>query len=79
MLYQQQSGSGNTSVYAERECTDAIRARYDLSNVNVFKVAKNDRGFVVRASAARADGTPVRLICLTSPSGTVRDITVEHR
>ena len=77
--YGQQGSSGSSTVYAERECIDAINSRYDVTGVNVFEVAENPKGFVVRASGARQDGTRVRIICLTNSNGSVRDITLEHR
>lgn len=77
--YGQQGTPGSPTVYAERECVDAIDSRYELTGVNVFDVTENRHGFVVRATGAREDGTRVRIVCLTSSNGRVRDITVEHR
>ena len=79
ILYQQQSGSGGSEAYAQRECVDAINSRYDLAGVKAFEATENRNGFTVRASGARQDGTRVRIVCLTSPNGTVRDISLEHR
>ena len=77
--YQQQDAAGGASLHAERACIDAIRSRYTIANAKVFKVTENRGGLTIRASGSRADGTAVRLICLTTRNGTVKDISLEHR
>lgn len=71
-------GGDGSSAHAERACRDAINSRFDLTRVNVFEVSKTINGYTVRASGTRRNGGTARLVCLTSPNGSVRDVTIEH-
>jgi hypothetical protein len=49
-----------------------------MTRVSISRVTENSNGYTVRASGTLRNGTPARLVCLTSPNGSVRDVTIEH-
>lgn len=49
-----------------------------MTRVSISRITGNSNGFTVRASGTLRNGTSARLVCLTSPNGTVRDVTIEH-
>ena len=71
-------GAGSTA-HAESACLDAINSRFDMTRVSISRVTENSNGYTVRASGALRNGTSARVVCLTSPNGTVRDVSIEHR
>lgn len=70
-------GAGATD-HAVRACRDAINSRFDVTRVSISRVAGNSNGYTVRASGTLGNGSTARLVCLTSPNGSVRDVTIEH-
>lgn len=69
---------GASEAHAERACRDAINERFNLTGVKVYKITENTSGYTVRASGILRNGGSARLVCLASPNGTVRDVTIEH-
>jgi hypothetical protein len=78
--YWQSTGGAadGATAHVESSCRDAINARFNMTRVSVSRVTENSNGYTVRASGTRPNGTPARLVCLTSPNGSVRDVTIEH-
>ena len=73
-------GGGDDAMnYAETSCVDAIRSRFDVSNVRANSVRPNETGYVVRASMTLARGGVAKVTCLTNDNGTVEDVLVEER
>lgn len=70
--------ASGAEAQAERSCADASASRYDLTRVKVFKITENSAGYTVRASGTLRNGESARLVCLTSPNGSIRDVTIEH-
>ena len=54
-------------------------SRFDITRVSISRVTENSNGYTVRASGTLGNGGTARLVCLTSPNGTVRDVSIEHR
>jgi hypothetical protein len=73
------SGAGGSTAHAENSCRDAISGRFDTKRVSISRVTENSNGYTVRASGTLPNGTSARLVCLTSPNGSVRDVSIEHR
>ena len=71
-------GAGGSTAHAERACRDAINSRYDITRVSISRVSENSNGFTVRASGTLGNGGTARLVCLTTPNGSVRDVSIEH-
>jgi hypothetical protein len=74
-----QPGGGDLAEYAKRSCVDEIVSRYDTQSANAYRVDKNSKGFVVRASMTLTRGTPVKVICLANENGRVEEITIDER
>lgn len=72
-------GGDELSAYAKRACADEIVSRFDTQSANVYRVDKNSKGFVVRASMTLTSGTPVKVICLANENGRIEDVTVDER
>ena len=70
--------SDAATAHAERACSDAIKARFDLTRLNIFEVTRHDSGYTVRASGTLRNGGTARLVCLATRNGSVRDVTIEH-
>lgn len=71
-------GAGSTA-HAESACRDAINSRFDMTRVSISRIAENSNGYTVRASGTLSSGGTARLVCLTSPNGTVTDVTIAHQ
>ena len=65
--------------FAERNCGDEMRSRFDATAVNIYSIKENSNGFVVRASITLARGNTAKVICLTNSHGAVRDISVDEK
>lgn len=78
--YWQSTGSAvdESTAHAESSCRDAINARFGMTRISISRVTENSNGYTVRASGIRRNGASARLVCLTSPNGSVRDVTIEH-
>ena len=72
-------GADDALRYAESSCVDAIRSRFDVSNVRPNSVRPNESGYVVRASMTLSRGGVAKVTCLTNKNGAVRDVFVEER
>ncbi len=79
--YWQSSGGGGSAstAHAESACRDAINSRFDMTRVSISRVSENSNGYTVRASGTLDNGGTARLVCLTSPNGSVRDVTIAHQ
>ena len=74
------SGSGDgVEGFAKSACLDATNSRFDVTKTRVYDLAANANGYVVRLSVTLANGEPARVLCLTTPHGGVRDITIDVR
>ena len=71
-------GAGGSTAHAESACRDAITRRFDIGRVSISRVTENSNGYTVRASGMLKNGNTARLVCLTSPNGSVRDVSIEH-
>ena len=71
-------GAGGSTAHAESACRDAIKSRFDIGRVSISRVTENSNGYTVRASGTLKNGSTARLVCLTSPNGSVRDVSIEH-
>ena len=65
--------------FAESACADAIRKRFDAQNIDTYKIAENNNGYTVRAGAALPNDRRVKVVCLTTRQGGVREISLEER
>lgn len=65
--------------FAESACADAIRKRFDAQSMDIYKIAENSNGYTVRAAAALPNDRRVKVVCLTTRQGGVRDISLEER
>ena len=65
--------------FAERDCVNEIRNRFDTSTVSVYAIKESNDGYVVRATVTLAKGTTAKVYCLTSSHGGVKEIMVEER
>ena len=74
-----ESQDGAVRAFAESACVDEIGSRYSVSAVRVYDLKENSNGYTVRASGTLARGTPVKIVCLTSPHGGVRDVAIDQR
>ena len=74
-----ESQGGNVRAFAENACEDEIRSRFSVTTVRIYDLKPNSNGYSVRASATLTKGTPVKIVCLTSPHGGVRDVTIDER
>lgn len=72
------SGASDLARHVERSCIDEIRSRFDTTSVKANSVRESANGFAVRATATLARGNVARVTCLTSPNGTVLDITLHE-
>jgi len=72
-------GGDEFSEYAKRACADEIAGRFDTQSTNVYRVDKNNKGYVVRASMTLTSGTPVKVICLANENGRIEVVTVDER
>lgn len=80
MNWQQISGSGDdVEAFAQSACIDATEGGFDVTKTRVYDTAKNANGYVIRISVTLANGEPAKVICLTTPQGRVRDITIDVR
>jgi hypothetical protein len=78
--WQQMSGSGDdVEAFAQSACIDATEGAFDVTRTRIYDTAKNANGYVVRISVTLANGEPAKVICLTTPQGGVRDITIDVR
>lgn len=74
------SGSGDgVEAFAKSACLDATNGRFDVTKSRVYDLAPNANGYVVRLSVTLANGDPAKVVCLTTPQGGVRDITIDVR
>lgn len=71
-------GAGASTAHAESACRDAINSRFSTTRVSISRVVENGNGYTVRASGTLSSGENARLVCLTSPNGSVRDVTITH-
>ena len=69
---------GNRS-YAESACIDEIESQLSTQSANVYTVAENDKGYVVRVAVTSSGGKPAKVICLTNEYGRVERVTIEER
>jgi len=74
-----QGGAGDAQAFARRACVDAIGARYNVSHIQAYEVRENSNGFVVRATATLANGSPAKVVCLANRQGGVRDVSILER
>lgn len=65
--------------FAESACADALRKRFDAQSIDIYKMAENVNGYAVRAAAALPDDRRVKVVCLTTRQGGVKDISLEER
>jgi hypothetical protein len=65
--------------FAERDCIDEIRSRYDVSRISVYELSKRDDGYAVRASVTLARGPVAKATCLTNRQGGVREVVLDER
>ena len=65
--------------FAERDCVDEIRHRFDVSTVRVYAVGETNSGYVVRATITLARGSTAKVYCLTNMHGGVEEITIQER
>jgi hypothetical protein len=72
-------GGDELSEFAKRACADEVVSRYDTQSANVYRVDKNNKGFVVRASMTLSRGTPVKVICLANENGRIEDVMLDER
>jgi hypothetical protein len=68
-----------STAHAESACRDAITSRFAITRVSISRVTENSNGYTIRASGTRSNGGTARLVCLTTPNGSVRDVSIEHR
>ena len=50
-----------------------------MTRVSISRISENSNGYTVRASGTLSNGGTARLVCLTSPNGSVRDVTITHQ
>jgi hypothetical protein len=72
-------GGDDLADYAKRACIDEIVSRYDTQSASAYRVDKNSKGFVVRASMTLNRGTPVKVICLANENGRIEDVMLDER
>lgn len=78
--WQSMSGSGDdVEKFARSACLDATGSRFNVTRIRVYDTAKNANGYVVRISVTLADGEAAKVVCLTTPQGRVRDVTIDVR
>jgi hypothetical protein len=65
--------------FAERDCVDEIRDRFDVSTARVYAVSETTKGYVVRATITLARGSTAKVYCLTNRHGGVEEITIQER
>lgn len=71
--------SGDVVAFAEKACTDAIGARYNVSNIRLYDVREDSSGYALRASVTLSSGRPAKVTCLANVHGGVRDIIIDER
>ena len=74
-----ESQKSTVEEFAENACIDEIRNRYNLSSPGAYDVAETGTGYTVRVSATSAKGTRVKVVCVTTEHGGVRDIAIDDR
>lgn len=69
---------GELREFARHACVEAMRSRYDTARINAYEVDKTATGFTVRASVVLANDRRARVVCVTSPGGGVRTMSLEQ-
>ena len=65
--------------FAGSECVDATRSRFEVTRAKVYSSASNANGFTVRLNVTLANGEQAKVVCLTTPQGGVRDVSIDVR
>ena len=68
-----------TERVAKDACVEATRGRYDVTSARAYRVRENSNGYTVLVTVVQKNGDPAQVTCLTSPRGSVRDISIDVR